>query len=345
MVWSINNGERPRRQGKVRARTVLVTGGSGFLGAHVARLLADRGDFVVLYDVAPPNGELECLLTPVKERWTFVRGQILDLPTLLLAIREHAVRQIVHSAALIDAQFYVRQPFVLFKVNVEGTVNVLEAARLENVERVVYASSIGLIPLKRYEPIDEEHPILDTSGTAPSSPYGASKAAGELFGLSYASHGCAPFIALRFATMYGFGMRQPAYIKPMVENAVRGLPTSFGTGADMLRNYTYIKDCARATLLALDADLDRLEHRVFNACREETVTIGELAQLVKEVIPGAEITVGPGLSEYERVDIRRRGRIDTARARKELGFEARFDLREGIADYVRDYLENVRRTT
>lgn len=163
MVWSINNGERPRRQGKVRARTVLVTGGSGFLGAHVARLLADRGDFVVLYDVAPPNGELECLLTPVKERWTFVRGQILDLPTLLLAIREHAVRQIVHSAALIDAQFYVRQPFVLFKVNVEGTVNVLEAARLENVERVVYASSIGLIPLKRYEPIDEEHPILDTS--------------------------------------------------------------------------------------------------------------------------------------------------------------------------------------
>ncbi len=317
--------------------SVLITGGCGFLGSHVARVLAERGQSVVLYDQAPPSAEVQYLLAPIQERVSCVRAHINDLATLVLTLKQYGIRQIVHAAALIDAQFYMRQPYTLFKVNVEGTIAILEAARLERIERVVYISSVSVFPAKRYDPLDEEHTILDTSGRTPSGPYGTSKAASELFGVTYAAHGGAPFIAQRFATIYGFGMRQPAYIKPMVENAVRGLPTSFTRGAEMRRSFIYVKDCTRAVTLALDADLQRLDHRVFNVCREETVTIAEAADVVRELVPGTMIQVGPGLTEYERMDITRRGAMDVSRARREFGFEAIFDLRQGIADYVRDY--------
>lgn len=317
-------------------KTVLITGGAGFFGVHLARALADRGDQVLLYDLAAPVGELAYLLQPVADRVHFLRANVLDLAVLLQTLRDHRVAQIVHAAAVIDAAYYERQPFTVFQINAAGTVHALEAARLQGIERFLYISSLGVLPGRRYEPIDEEHPLLDTSGRTAVGPYGASKAAAELFGLSYLNCGI-DFVALRFATIYGLGMHQPAYIKPMVEGAVQGSPVRFPSGAAMQRNYAYIRDCIQAAILALDTDSTRLVHRIFNIADPEVITVDELASLVRAAVPGADIEVGPGLSAYEQRDIERRGTISIQRAEQELGFRRRFGLRAGIADYAQAY--------
>ncbi len=322
--------------------TVLITGGSGFFGAHLARRLGERGDRVLLYDLTAPQGELAMLLEPVASQVTFMRANILDLGTLVATLRDQRVDQLVHAAAVIDAAYYEHQPMTVFRINVEGTMVALEAARLQGLERFLYVSSLGALPGKRYEPIDEEHPLLDTTGQSATGPYGASKASSELFGLAYVPLGV-HFLALRFTTLYGLGMHQPAYIKPFVEGAVRGRPVRLPSGAEMLRNYVYVKDCVDGALLALDAEPRSLIHRIFHVCDEELVTVARVAELVRGIVPGATIEVGPGLSAYEQADIARRGTISITRAREELGYRPRHSLRDGLAEYVQEYRAYVER--
>ena len=100
--------------------------------------------------------------------------------------------------------------------------------------------------------VETDPPFSVTDGN-PAGHYGTSKMAGEAIGLAYASFQEVDFIALRVTAIYGFGMRSPMYIKPMVENAVRGLPTRFATGGPMKRDYTHVRDCCDAIVLALNA--------------------------------------------------------------------------------------------
>src|SRR6266487_7072875 len=202
---------------------ILITGGSGFLGTYVIRQLAQRSDHIVSFDIAPPAPQLAALTAAYAEHVTYVRGQILDLAGLMRCVKEHNIERIFHAAALYDPPYSLQDPAITFQVNVNGTINVLEAARLCGVQRVVQSSSIAVYAPRQYEPIDERHPIHIPSTGNPLGPYGASKAAAEIVGITYYSTNGVDFIALRNSAIYGHGMRYPMYIKPMVENSVRGL--------------------------------------------------------------------------------------------------------------------------
>jgi UDP-glucose 4-epimerase len=312
----------------------MITGGSGFLGTYVARKLAERGDHVVIFDAAGPAPELAALTTQFEQQIVHVRGQILDLSSLLRSVQQHRVERIFHAAALYDPPYSLEEPALTFQVNVNGTINVLEAARFLGLRRVVQSSSIAVYAPRQYEPIDELHPILLPSAGNPLGSYGASKAAAEIVGLSYYSSNGVDFIALRNSAIYGYGMRYPMYIKPMVENSVRKLPTRFATGGDMLRDYTYVKDIAQAVIKALDIPASTLTQRIFNIGSGTLHSATQVAETIRKILPEANIEIGVGLSELEQSDMRARGMLDLTAARQQLKYEPLYSLEAGIRDYI-----------
>lgn len=315
--------------------TIMITGGSGFLGTYVARVLAERGDRVVVFDAAGPAPELAALTARFERQIIYVRGQILDLSSLLRGVQQHRVERIFHAAALYDPPYSLEEPALTFQVNVNGTINVLEVARFLGLQRVVQSSSIAVYAPRQYEPIDELHPIQLPSAGNPLGAYGASKAAAELVGLSYYSSNGVDFIALRNSAIYGYGMRYPMYIKPMVENSVRKLPTRFATGGDMRRDYTHVKDIAQAVLKALDVPASTLTQRVFNIGSGTMHSATQVAETVRNILPEADIEIGAGLSELEQSDMRARGMLDLTAAYQQLKYEPLFSLEAGIRDYIK----------
>jgi nucleoside-diphosphate-sugar epimerase len=315
--------------------TIMITGGSGFLGTYVARVLAERGDRVVVFDAAGPVPELAALTAQFERQIVYVRGQILDLSSLLRGVQQHRVERIFHAAALYDPPYSLEEPALTFQVNVNGTINVLEVARFLGLQRVVQSSSIAVYAPRQYEPIDELHPILLPSAGNPLGAYGASKAAAEIVGLSYYSSNGVDFIALRNSAIYGYGMRYPMYIKPMVENSVRKLPTRFATGGDMRRDYTHVKDIAQAVLKALDVPASTLTQRIFNIGSGTMHSATQVAETVRKILPEADIEIGAGLSKLEQSDMRARGMLDLSAAQQQLKYEPLYALEDGIRDYIK----------
>jgi nucleoside-diphosphate-sugar epimerase len=312
---------------------ILVTGGSGFIGAYLLKTLAERGEDVINYDVSPPSSGLQKMLGEVKDKVVFVKGNILDLPTLFSVVKDRDVQRIVHMAALFYPQESIQIPYYTHQVNVVGTLNALEAARIFALKRIVLVSTIGLYPQKLYEPMDEKHPIL-IPGTAHPHHYGASKAAAEIMGLAYWRNNGVNFVGLRFSGVFGFGMRYSMFIKDMIENSLQAKPTKFTTGGTLCRDYTYVMDSVNALLCALEADDTKLAQRVYLTTSGELYSGSDIARVVSEIIPNAQIEIGSGLSDYEKKDAARRGVLDISAAKEELGYVPRFKLREAIKDYI-----------
>jgi UDP-glucose 4-epimerase len=316
---------------------ILVTGGSGFIGTHVIKHLIEAGYGIVSFDLYKPGPSTPSgwLVKEIEGQFTFVRGDITDFYGLMRAAKEHNIEGVVHTGALTDVELLKDSPTLSLRINTGGTVNVLEAARILKMTKVVILSSIAVYAPKRYEPMDEEHPVhLPNQGPALSS-YSSSKLAAEAFGLHYWAELGVPFMAIRCSGVYGFGMKYPMYIKTMLENALEKKPTVFETGGDASRDFVYVKDVALAVKLALQSREDRLQNRIFNIAHGGPLTTGlQLAEAVKEILPGAEITIGRGMSDFEAKIERSRGKLSIQKARDELGYEPRYDLRGGIREYI-----------
>lgn len=318
---------------------VLVTGGAGFIGSYILRLLAESGHTVISFDVQPPRPEAAWLLKDVRERIVFVQGNIDNWSDVVAVVNAHHPDSIIHLAAIGSPVVLKRQPSLALNVNVHGTFHILEVARLFGIQRVVYFSSIGVLPGIQYEPVDANHPLLTAHEGAGASFYGASKITGEAFCWAYHQSYGLDFIVLRPSAVYGFGMFLPIYIKPMVENAVRGLPTRFEQGGDFPRDYTHVADVAQLALKAVEVPAEQVKDRVFFAATgQPLVTASQAAQIVREAIPNAAIQIGAGLSEDDLVEIRYRGVLSIQNAQEQLGYEPRFaHVRDGVADYITLY--------
>jgi nucleoside-diphosphate-sugar epimerase len=321
------------------SRTILVTGGSGFIGSYVLELLAERGDTAINFDIRPPGPEAAWRLKSVAGRIQFVEGTVADWSHVVAALRKYRPETIIHTAAITNPVLLSRQPSLALKVMVEGTFNILEAARLFEIGRVVYYSSIGVLPAVQYQPIDVNHPVLLATEGPGSSFYGAAKVSSEAFCWAYRQSFGLDFITLRPSAVYGFGMQWPLFIKPMVENSVKGLPTRFEKGREFPRDYTHAADVAQLTVKAVDIPADRVQDRVFyGASGQPLVTAGQVADLVKEVIPGADIEIGSGLSEADLLEIRYRGVLSIKNGQEQLGYQPRFaNIRAGVMDYIETY--------
>ena len=304
---------------------VLVTGGAGFLGAAVVRRLAARGERVVALDNfqagAPRN--LEGLGAGVR----LVSGDVTDLGSLLQLVKAEKVRRVVHAAAIVGVVSALAAPSLLLRVNIEGTLNVLEAMRLFDIERTVHISSEESYGAFRYEPADEEHP------QAPLNPYGITKAASEQLGRFYRTLYETDFVSVRTSWVYGPLFPRQRIPRTLVEAALAGRPLHLPRGGDARIDHTYLDDCVDGIRRARDHPAHA--HDVYNIASGEGRTTAELVAAVKELIPGAELSVGPGPHWYDdELEAPPRGALDITRARTVLGYAPRYDLRRGLEAYV-----------
>jgi UDP-glucose 4-epimerase len=320
-------------------RKVLLTGGAGFIGCYLAKRLAEAGDSVVLFDIREPGPEASWLISENTANLTFLQGRIENAEMVLDACRDHGITDIVHMASIVNPVYLSQHPDQALAVNTGGTLNVLEAVRQLGLRRLVYFSSIGVLPRVQYEPIDNKHPLLIGTEGPGASFYGAAKVASEAFCFAYRQSFGIDFITIRPSAVYGFGMQYPLFVKPMIEDSLQGKPVRFDHGREFPRDYTHADDVAQLAQRALDVPAEAVRDRVFyGATGQPLVTAGQVADLATELIPGADIEILPGLSDADRLEISYRGILDIAPAQEQLGYEPRFaHIRAGLVDYIETY--------
>ena len=312
--------------------TVLVTGAAGFLGSYVMAALAAAGRAAHGMDVAGPSAAAQAVAPGLAEHCS--PGQVTDAARVFDLCRTHRVDSVVHAAGLVGLEPSLAQPGAFYGTNVMGFVNVCEAARQAGARRVVLVSSNAAYHAATGPMLVETDPAFSIEHGNPAGHYGTSKMMQEAIGLAYATFHGLDVLALRVTAIYGFGMRNPMYIKPMVEDAVAGRPTRLPTGGPMRRDYTYVLDCADAVLRALDAPGERPGPRVLNVAAGQVRTAAEVADTVRAVIPGADIVIGDVLTPMDAANNRMRASLDVSAARAALGWSPAWPLADGITDYA-----------
>jgi UDP-glucose 4-epimerase len=313
---------------------VLVTGGAGFLGSYVVNGLAEAGHRPVIFDTVAPREEAAIVLRKMNSSWKHVVGHTGDVARLLDVCRSEKIDAIIHVAALVGLDLSLAQPLMTYQTNIIGTANVCEVARQIGVAKLVYISSNAVYHKGRGESLHETDPVFSISAGNPAGHYGASKMAAEAIGLTYMTFHGLDFLSLRITAVYGFGMRQSMYIKHMVENAVLGRPTHFDTGGPMKRDYTYVIDCAEAICRAVDTKSDQ---SVLNVSSGSLYTASAVAEMVRRIMPGAQIEIGDSLTPTEAENVKMRAPLNLDRAKLALNWKPRWSLEEGIRDYAERY--------
>ena len=320
--------------------SVLVTGGLGFIGGYITRGLLDAGYGVtVLARSKTPTPEMAYALRDHAGKFAVEVGSVEDLDGLVDLFSRIRPKAVVHSASNVDVANLYRDPYLAFRSNAGGTVNVLEAARRTGVERVVDISSIGVLAANQYQPIDAAHPIILARSGPGSGAYGAAKATGELFAFAFQQAFELDVRIVRPSAVYGFGMRWHSanYMKQFVEPAVRGEPVKLASGGRLPRDYTHVADVASLTVRVVGCpdDADRV---FFAATGGPLVTAAQAARLVAELVPGSSIEISDDMTPDDEVEASFRGVLSIENARTQLGWAPRYaSLREGISEYITTY--------
>ncbi len=303
---------------------VLVTGAAGFIGAEVVRALAARGDTVTAFDLvlSPALAALEAEYPEV----TVVLGELTEWPALCDLMRPQAPDGIVHCAAVVGVLASVQTPAKTFRVNVEGSLNLMEAMRLHGVKRLVHMSSEETYGHFQAPVIDENHP------QNPIMAYGISKLAVEHLGRSYAVQYGLEVINTRVCWAYGPTLPRGRVPKTLIDAALAGKPLHLESGGDMAVDHTHIDDVVMGILAALD--LAEHPFDAYNIGSGKATSVSEIVDIIKDLVPGAELSVAAGEYRHGGADASafavEKGALDISRAREVLGFEPRYDMRHGL---------------
>jgi len=310
--------------------SVLVTGVNGLVGLHTAKILLDEGFEVIGYD-QNRLGEL-AFYPDIAERVKFVWGDIAQLVHLFETVEKYGVEEVIHLASLRNEVVYKGFPTELFRVNIGGTQNILELARIGKIKRVVFASTAAVYGKM-------EDPTQSIPEDAPQNPVGVyanSKAMCESLIRSYRNVYRVEAFVLRPSRIYGrmanldtleFG--NP--ISSFVYKLLRSEPIKDKSGADFGGDFTYAPDvaygCYRALVTPCPANW------VFNIGSGTFNTLSEVVEILAVLFPKAEISIGPGMDPYvSQSPIR--GPLDISRARKELSYQVRYDLKGSIEHFI-----------
>jgi nucleoside-diphosphate-sugar epimerase len=322
----------------VAERTTLVTGGAGFIGGHLVRALADTGRRVVVLDVRGFVPEARFAIGEEVDALPLEIASIGDQARVLDVFRVHRPDEVVHAGMILDPAYLATNRSTAFQVNVGGVVNLVEAMIAFGVPRLVNFSSIGVLPRVLYQPIDANHPILLADAGPGTDFYGCTKAAAETMLFAYNQALGFDFRTIRPSAVYGLGMNQyVGPIKAIVESSVRGEPAHFQFGGAHPRAYTHVRDIAGLVIAMLDAP-DNADRIFYGSTGGPLVTTTEVAELVRELVPGADVEIGEELSEAEKPVVALRGELSIENARTQLGWEPRYSsIRDGIAQYIEHY--------
>jgi UDP-glucose 4-epimerase len=309
-------------------RTVLVTGGAGFIGSTLVRLLVTNGDRARVLDNLSVGHRAYLDGVPHE----LVEASLADGAAVDAAVT--GADAIVHLAARAGIPDSVSDPIGTFEANVSQTVRLLDAGRRAGVRRVVFASSNAAAG-------DHEPPADETDLPHPVSPYGASKLAGEAYCQAYAATYGTAAAVLRFSNAYGpNSLHKKSVVAAWLRAALAGQPITINGDGEQTRDFVFVADLARAVIACLDAPEAAVAGEVFQAGTGRETTVNALAAAVERAVGRPlEVHHGPDRSG----DIRRNvSRVD--KAASVLGYRANVALDDGLAETAAWYADALGRT-
>ncbi len=299
----------------------LVTGGAGFIGSNLVRALLERGDDVRVLDNFSTGNRVNLEGLDIE----IVEGELRSYERVHNAVRGREV--VYHLGALGSVPRSVQDPLTSSAVNVEGTLNVLLAARDEGVRRVVYASSSSVYGSKSELPVDESLP------PDPISPYGVAKLAAERYCVSFSRvYESFESVVLRYFNVFGprqSPFSQYAAMVPLFVTAIAaGEPVTVYGDGEQSRDFTYVANVVDATMRAADAA--GANGRIFNVAAGSPATVNTVAETIGRIVdkPVERIFAPPRPGDI------RDSWADVTAAREVLGFQPSVDLEEGLRRVV-----------
>lgn len=300
----------------------FITGGYGQIGSWIAYLLAKNGEDVIILDTNPVPPDY---LTDVNKRFRFIHGSVMDFPLLTEIFHEHnrEIDGIIHTVAIMGP-FVPLNPHFNVSLNVGSMLNVLEIARLFEIEKVVYTSTGAVYgEAEGIATEDKFHPN-------PADLYSATKVSSEYIGLQYGNSFGIDYRISRVYFLYGPGKLPSRFIQlyQLSFGALEGIKgLKADKGADQQVDFTHVEDAARGTVLLYTAKEPK--HKIYNIATGVPHSVGEAASLSEKYshFP-VKVKIGPGTL------MPRCKALDITRAREELGYQPKYSLEEGIQDYA-----------
>ncbi len=312
----------------------LVTGGAGFIGSHVCERLLHDGhhvwtfdDLNDFYDPAIKRRNLRELQAPAKS-FEFVQGDLCDAEAVMALFSSVKFDQVIHLAARAGVRPSLEQPALYQRVNVEGTVNVLEAARRTGVKKITIASSSSVYGMNAKVPFTEHDPIFSAV-----SPYAASKLACEALGHTWHHVYHMAVAMLRFFPVYGPRQRPDLAIHKFTRliDAGRPIPV-FGDGSTA-RDHTHISDILEGIMACTQREFG---FEIFNLGESRTVKLSELIALIEKALGKAAVIDRQPLQAGD-VPVTF---ADISKARTKLGYHPRMKVEDGIPLFVDWFRKN-----
>ncbi|WAI01194.1 SDR family oxidoreductase [Methanogenium organophilum] len=311
---------------------IVITGGAGFIGSHIAESLVTDNEVVVIDNLdgyySPSLKQRNLDSISAKGDYTFINGDITDLKFVRSVISSD-VDYVYHEAAQAGVRISVEDPFKPNDVNVVGTLNVLQSSLDAGVNRVINASSSSVYGKVEYLPFDEKHP------TQPVSPYGVSKLAAE--------HYCRVFnevydlstVSLRYFTVYGPRMRPDLAISIFTDRMLKNEPiTIFGNG-EQTRDFTYIDDIVKANLNLLKKS--NADGCAMNIGGGNRITVNELLTYLRKITGSMSEVI---YSDQQKGDAEHT-LADTGFAREHIGYVPEIDIENGLKKFVEWYTKSL----
>jgi UDP-glucose 4-epimerase len=311
---------------------IAITGALGVNGVFVLRALREIG-----VEILATGRDDDFSLAPELAREVeFCYVDVTDRDSVRSALQEFRPQAVIHLAAILPVEAQA-DLHLGYSVNIMGTANVLAVAREVDVTRVVFTSSkaaygevTGIHAHPTYRALTENDAVY------PKNIYDYAKVASEGLGINYQRTGGPEFAALRFATIFGpgkVGKHGPmSQISAIVEDAVAGRPVRIKQGGEQGDDYLYVRDAAAAIVAAAVHD-EPLPHSIYNIGSGEARSLFHYAELVRSLVPNADIEIGPGLDPMG-FGVSYYSALDSTRARDDFGFEAP-PLALALKDYVR----------
>jgi UDP-glucuronate 4-epimerase len=309
--------------------SILVTGGAGFVGSHLVEALVRSGhDRVVALDnfndyYDPRLKRANAAALAAHSQVVVVEGDYRHTALVGALLAKHRVQAICHLGASPGVPVSLEKPLETTENNVMGTLTLLEAARKHPVERFLFASSSTVYGRGAAAPFVEDAPL-----GIPASPYGASKRAGELLGLTYWQLHNVPFVSLRFFNVYGPRLRPELALAVFTRKILEGSPLPlFGDGS-VLRDFTHVSDICRGIVTALSAE--GVVGQSLTLGNDRPITIRRLIELIEQAAgKKAAIDMRPPRGEdmpFTHASIEKSRRI--------LGYSPTIPIEQGVVEYV-----------
>lgn len=291
----------------------LVTGGAGFIASHLVDRLIALGHSVVILDNLSTG-----IKKNVNKKAKFVKCDIKDFKKIKPYFKN--INYVFHLAANAKLQESIEQPLETHATNVTGTLNVLEAARLNKIKKLVFISSAAVYGMQ------EKMPISENATCAPVSPYGLHKIIGEEYAGIYAKLFNLPVVTVRFFNVYGSRSRDtgayPLVIPAFIKQKKQGIPlTIIGDGLQT-RDYVHVSDVVNAVILAAESRIK--DATPINVGSGRETSVNEIAK----IIGGAKKHLPARIGEMKRA------KADIKRAKQLLNWEPKVDLKSGIAQLI-----------